>query len=307
MVRIIVVHGRGAKPSQACKLRYVREVLTESVRRVDPKAGSWLARHPGTVQLAYYADLFRRRSGEAPERCGGFREPIDRLYAESRHCPTWLRFRWLMQGLGVDATSLVVRFLKPATRQRLVARQFGDVLRYFRDHAFGSRVRERLQELLVPALRRRERILLLAHSLGSVVAYDVLWKLSHMSEYAPLRRRSHLIERLVTMGSPLGDRWVKAQLLGWRYPLSQRFPVNIRHWTNLSARGDAICHDKSLANDFQPMLAGGLVEAFTEHVNLCTVYRGRGGVWNPHKLYGYLILPEVGRLVAQHLRSPPSL
>jgi hypothetical protein len=259
----------------------------------------WLAAHPRTIQLAYYADLLRRISGDAPEPCRSFREPIDRLYEESRACPTWLRFRWMMQGLGVDVTSLMVRFLKRSARRRLLAQRFGDVLPYFQDHAFASRLRQRLQQVLIPALRRRERVLLIAHSLGSVVAYDVLWKLSHMSEYAALRGRK--IEGLVTMGSPLGDKLVKEQLLGWRYPVPQRYPTNIARWTNLSARGDLVCHDASLANDFRPMLKRGVVSHFEEHTNRCTVYRGREGVWNPHKLYGYLILPELGRLVANHV------
>lgn len=301
MVRIIVVHGRGTKPSKACKLRYVREVLTESVRRVDPTAGSWLARHPGTVQLAYYADLFRHRSGEAAETCAGFRTPIDHLYKESRAYPTWLKFRAGLRDLGMDVAVFLSRFLRPSARARVVARQFGDVMGYFRSPAFAACVRKRLTDLLIPALRRRERVLLLAHSFGSVVAYDVLWQLSHRREHVALHERT--ITCLVTMGSPLGDRTIKGYLLGWRRSLAQRYPTNIERWTNLSARGDIICHDASLANDFQPMLSRGLVEEFAERTNCCTVYRSREGVWNPHKLYGYLILPEVGRLLARHLHD----
>jgi len=301
MRRIIVIPGRGSKPAYACKLRYVREVLTESVRRADPTAGRWLARHPRTIQLAYYADLFRRLTGERPDPCESFRGPIDRLYADSRACPTWLAFRGALQDLGMDAAMILARWLKPATRRRLIGRQFLDVGRYFRHHAFASRVRARLSEKLVPALRRRESVLLLAHSLGSVVAYDVLWKLSHMSEYAALRRRR--VAHLVTMGSPLGDGTVRTLLLGWRYPAAQRYPANILRWTNLSARGDLICHDARLANDFRPMLERGVVGRFEDVVNVCTVYRGRQGRWNPHKLYGYLLLPEVGRLLAAHLRA----
>lgn len=299
-LRIIVVHGRGSKPSKACKLRYVREVLAESVRRVDPRAGRWLAAHPETIRLAYHADLFRRITGEGVEPCASFREPIDRLYKDSRRCPTWLMFRAALQDVGVDAAVFLTRFIKPLQRRRLLASQFRDIMRYFRNRAFAARVRERLKALLVPSLRRRERIVLIAHSLGSVVAYDVLWELSHSPAHAALHGRC--IEHLITMGSPLGDRTVKSLLLGWRAPMQHRYPTNVARWANLSARGDAICHDASLANDFKPMLARGLVGEFTESLRCCTVYRGREGIWNPHKLYGYLILPEVGRLVAQHVR-----
>ena len=304
VVRIIVVHGRGSKPSYRCKLGYVREVLTESVRRVAPSAGRWLARHPQAIQLAYYADLIRNLTQEPIEACANFREPIDRLYHESRSCPTWLTFRGLMLDLGADATVLMERWFQRSTRKRLLATQLRDVMRYFRDHAFASSIRQRLQRLLVPALRRRERVLLLAHSLGSVIAYDVLWKLSHMSEYAAVRHRK--VECFMTMGSPLGDKVLKTHLLGWRYPTPQRYPMNIRRWANFSARGDVVCHDKRLADDFWPMLRAGDVERLEEYPNLCTVYRSRDGEWNPHKLYGYLILPELGRLVAAAIQGAGS-
>jgi hypothetical protein len=185
---------------------------------------------------------------------------------------------------------------KYGIRDRLIARRFPDVVRYFSDHALASQVRARLQQVLVPALRRGDRVVLLAHSLGSVVAYDVLWKISHMSEYAWLRRRQ--VTLLVTMGSPLGDRVVKQRLLGWRYPAPQSYPRNIGRWVNLSARGDAVCHDERLANDFQAMIRAGGAARFEDRVRLCTIYRGRTRVWNPHAFYGYLLLRDVGELVA---------
>ena len=301
MIQVIVVHGRGTKPTPACKVGYVREVLTESVRRVDTKAGAWLTAHPRTIQLVYYADLSRRLWKQPQEPCAGFRAPIERLYRDSRACPTWLKFRGAMKDLGTDATILLDRFLKRSVRLRLMAEQFADVLYYFRDHAFASLIRQRLQQLLVPALRRHDQVLLIAHSLGSIVAYDVLWKLSHMSEYAWLRERR--IEQFVTMGSPLGDRVVREHLLGWRYPQLQGYPSLVRCWDNLSARGDVVCHDAQIADDFRLMRRLGLLERLTDHPHLCTVYRGREGTWNPHKLYGYLILPELGRLVARHVSA----
>jgi len=58
-------------------------------RRIDSKAARWLAKHPDGVQLAYYADLFRRLTDDKPEPCHTYREPIRRLLKESEPCPTW--------------------------------------------------------------------------------------------------------------------------------------------------------------------------------------------------------------------------
>jgi hypothetical protein len=90
-------------------------------------------------------------------------------------------------------------------------------------------------------------------------------------------------------------------LLGSDQPLPKRYPTNIRSWFNFSARGDLVCYDARLSNDFRPMRRLNLIERMQEFRNLCNVYRSREGLWNPHKFYGYLILPEVGQLVANFL------
>ena len=246
--------------------------------------------------MAYYADLFRRLSGDKPEFCHAYREPIRRLLKESRSCPTWFSFRGAMLDLEADIAGALTRFLSAQVRQRLLKEYFSDVGRYLSDPGFARQVRERLLRLLVPALRQGQKILLIGHSLGSVVAYDCLWELSNGSRYESLWDRS--VDTFLTLGSPLGDETVKEHLAGWKNPPATRYPSNIRRWVNLSARGDTICYDAHLANDFRPMRRLKLLKSFQEQANLCSVYRGRDGTWNPHKLYGYLILPEVGRLVA---------
>lgn len=300
MVRVIVVHGRGTKSSYRCELAYVREVLKESVRRVDRTAGSWLTTHPQAIRLVYYADLLRKLTGEPPQPCTSYRKPIDRLYRESQRYPRWLAFRGAMRDLGIDVVATLVRFTSFEFCCRLIRRDFQDVRAYLHDQAFTSAIRARLEAVLIPALTKQERVMLIAHSFGSVVAYDVLWMLSHKP--TSTRLKSAQVKCFVTLGSPLGDEPLKHRLLGWRRGGLERFPTNIWSWHNLSARGDAIAHDARLANDFRAMVRHRLVEEIVDHIGLCTVYRSREGIWNPHKLYGYLILPEVGRLVAQHIR-----
>lgn len=298
-VRIIVVHGRGAKPPKECKLRYVRQVLIESVRRVDPKVARWLKVHPEVIQLAYCADLFHRRFKLRPESCAGYREPIRRLLHESERYPNWVLFRSFLRDLGADVAGLLARLFSLETRRLYFESHFSDVIPYFSDAAFAAAIRQRLKRLLVPALRSGRRILLIGHSLGSIVAYDTLWEISHRVRHRSIWKRA--VTCFLTLGSPLGDETVRAHLLGWDRPGRQRFPTNVQRWVNLSARGDLICYDARLGNDFRPMRRLGLIPDIEEKANLCTIYRGRDGVWNPHKLYGYLILPEVGRLVADFL------
>ena len=104
----------------------------------------------------------------------------------------------------------------------------------------------------MPALAAHDHVLLIAHSLGSVIAYDTLWELSHdpRGAHPPLGS----VACLITLGSPLGDEPLTRRLKGWRESGRGRFPANIRQWHNFSARGDAVCHDARLANDFRAMV-----------------------------------------------------
>jgi len=59
-----------------------------------------------------------------------------------------------------------------------------DFAQYFdRKSDFAMKVRERLKDQLCELMDRGDRIALVSHGTGSVVAYDVLWQLSHDPEH----------------------------------------------------------------------------------------------------------------------------
>ena len=159
---------------------------------------------------------------------------------------------------------------------------------------FGSDVRETLSTPLARALRNRHKVLLLSHSLGTMIAYDTLWKFSYYSEYKDIRNKK--LDLLVTLGSPLGDETVKRNLKGAGVSGSRRYPTNIRRWVNVAAEDDYIAHDEKVRNDFKGMLKHDLVESIRDHriYNLAV----RNGKSNPHHGAGYLIHPKVTNLIA---------
>ena len=165
------------------------------------------------------------------------------------------------------------------------------------DTAYGSDVRWRLTVPLAEALGRNDDILLISHSLGTTVAYDVLWKFSHYGEYQHIRDRT--LSLLVTLGSPLGDETVKNNLKGSGAGGLRRYPHNIGNWINIAAEDDYISHDEEIANDYQKMLRSNLVESINDHkiYNLAL----RHGKSNPHHAVGYLIHPTVSQIVADWL------
>lgn len=161
------------------------------------------------------------------------------------------------------------------------------------DTEFGSEVRLRVTTLLEKAIKADDDILLIAHSLGSIVSYDVLWKFSHYAEYRHIRNKK--INTLITIGSPLGDENVKRQLKGSQAKNRRRYPHNIEHWINFAAEDDYISHDPTLANDYKKMAELGLSKNISDQriYNMAV----RDGSSNPHHGSGYLIHPQMSRVL----------
>ncbi len=165
---------------------------------------------------------------------------------------------------------------------------------------FASRARNRVQTSLCDLLDRGKRILLIAHGTGSVIAYDVLWALSH-DDVLKSRYGGSKIEVLMTLGSPLGDRAIQRHLRGAKEESASKFPSNVIAWHNISAEDDYICHDNTLADDFKLMLKQRVVSAVHDYLvfNLAVRY-GRS---NPHSSIGYYIHPRASKIVVDWLIS----
>ncbi|MBR8638345.1 hypothetical protein KEF29_01125 [Streptomyces tuirus] len=185
----------------------------------------------GELSMTYYADLLQT-ARPAPEGQGP-RDDMDRLAPEAVDAV----LRW-GELLGVSAREVQGRALTPARWvadgvakrygfgqepvRRFVARFFPDLLAYLHTPA-GKRVRQRLAD----AIARQEPRVLIAHSLGTVVAYDTLW------EYTDLK-----VDVLVTMGSPLAMPDVVLPYL--RHPDDSRAfsrPPGAAAWVNLADPG----------------------------------------------------------------------
>ncbi|MCG9704981.1 hypothetical protein [Photobacterium damselae] len=146
-----------------------------------------------------------------------------------------------------------------------------DVYRYFHDPAFALEIEQPLIRLLQQY--RHHSITLISHSLGTVIAYNVLQKLA-----AQRTTQDITIDRWITLGSPLGLASVKAQLKR-NLKESLAVPENVSAWHNYSDKRDIVCIDGDLADDFAKNSSGVSVQDF----QVVNAYPG-----NPHKSYGYL-------------------
>jgi hypothetical protein len=179
-----------------------------------------------------------------------------------------------------------------------------DLGEYLTSHQTGSEIRERLQAVLQPALERSDDICLVSHSLGCMVAYDVFWKYSMMSEYESLRSLGKQASLWLTAGCPLGEAGVQRNLLDGRYPSGEKFPrKQFARWENIYSEDDYIAHVERMAPSYKTMTKSGYVRSINDtHIENCWSYHDSATnhrVSNPHDLYGYLMHQSVGKLIAK--------
>ena len=190
-------------------------------------------------------------------------------------------------------------FLIPHLASEKMEVHIRDLRRYLmNDNGIADHTREMLKVALRAACEAKRPILLIAHSMGSIIAYDALWEMAR-------NKNDHAtIDRLLTMGSPLGQNFLQRRILGRDRDGLERYPNNIRRWTNLSAVGELTAIDRVLANDFGEMLELDLLESL-EDVDLYNYFRLDGRL-NVHAEYGYLVNDTSGRVIADWWREVSS-
>jgi pimeloyl-ACP methyl ester carboxylesterase len=153
---------------------------------------------------------------------------------------------------------------------------------------------DELKNTLLPLHGRR--IMVIAHSMGSIIAYDVLRNIGREN---PAFEVAHF----VTIGSPLGVPLVKGYVWDERksYALEPlRTPTVVtERWVNYADRKDPVARDIHLRDDFGPNDRGIQVE---DDIVL-NDYISPNGVSNPHKSYGYLRTPELSEHIRDFIQS----
>jgi subtilisin family serine protease len=150
-----------------------------------------------------------------------------------------------------------------------------DTAAYFFDAEQREAMRQRLRQIL---LAQSGPYLLVAHSQGSIIAYDVL------REFDGETNRIQ-VPLFVTVGSPLGLEEVQDNL---KKPL--RVPSVVQKWRNFADLLDPVAADKELAGDF----AGGQRIKDETVINQDTLSIRQ---FNPHSGTGYLSTSSVRQTV----------
>lgn len=240
MTRILGVHGVGnyrAGESSGQAAARLAGIWGGALAQGSPRADGPF---PHEVRVAYFADLLHaigRQGGPAS---------LDSLDAFERELlDDWLRALPLPGATAAgpatwaprQAVSWLARTRFPgrSATEWFVSTFVREAATYLRP---GGAVRESVREHVARAIDAHRADVVIAHSLGSVVAYEALWK-----------HRDLQVRSLITLGSPLAlphaifPRLDPAPVPVGGPPartLKGMRPPGVRHWTNLADPGDIV-------------------------------------------------------------------
>lgn len=292
---LLYVPGLRAKPPPRTYARALFRCLVEGVRRIDPKTAVEIHEHEPCFDVAGWTFDFygehRPIESDLPD--------IERILTEKKSSPRDIAeavslkrriVRWLYR------LADHLPFLIPQVADERLELHLEDLRRYVRNESGVADAIRRLVKLPLRAAAKAGRpVLLIGHSMGSVIAWDTLWQMSRESG------DDARVDLLLTMGSPLGQRYIQRRLLGTGEEGERRYPHNIRRWVNVAAIGELTAIDMRLANDFGEMVSMGLTESI-EDFAVFNHYRTNGEL-NVHSEYGYLVNETTATVIRDWWRS----
>jgi len=183
----------------------------------------------------------------------------------------------------------------------IVQRLFRDLDVYYHKNCVTARyATEKAKDVLrrklahVLAKHRGKKIMLIAHSMGTIISYDVL------SHGDPTLR----VDTFITIGSPLGLPLIMKKIfeernLPFRKNEAAPAPEAVTgRWLNFSDLSDPVAANYNLSDDYSANSLG--VAPVDCIIETDYVYEGKR---RPHKLYGYLRVPPVSWAIYNFLKG----
>ena len=292
MAKVIIgIHGLGNKPPKELLKSWWKKALQEGFSRIGESAYLFKFElvywadilHPTPLQTNDLLEPYFPTPYEKPAEKGSLRKKV-LDYIEKQLDKLYLKED---RSIGISKIT-----------DKIIHRYFGDLEIYYSSAGTPhpkDEIRKRLYNLLHK--HRKDDILLIAHSMGSIVSYDVLTGPAKEIE----------IDTFITIGSPLGipiviEKIAVEQKIDLKKEKSLKTPENIkRSWYNFSDLHDKVAFNYNLGDDYQ---ANGSRITPVDTV----VYNDYeiDGERNSHKSFGYLRTPELSRVVFDFLTRDES-
>ncbi len=298
---IILIHGLENKPPEELLKTWCIRSINEVLERIGKPKTHF------AFELVYWADLFYERPQDpliVDESDPCFLDdpyvPGEKVHSSKKKKAIRKKILDFLEKQLDDVFFDEKKGIKAEKiSEYLVQKLFRDLDVYYHKNCVVSahaskNAKYELRKRLADVLRkfRRKKIMLIAHSMGAIIAYDVL---CHTAKDVH-------IDTFITLGSPLGlplimKKFFDERGLEFKKGVATPVPENIsRQWLNFSDLSDPVAMNYNLADDYGVNSKGVGPVDFT--VENDYVYRKKR---NHHKLYGYLRAPEVSNAIAKFL------
>jgi len=310
--KIICIHGLASKPPEAELTRNWKRCIAANLHASapetypDPEGGNLSE----VIDVVYWANAIPSHVEDDEDYCAALSDRIDELIevrqekGPSFHMPRKWNLRKLSKSFLLSAASTMSSAF--SLKDDIVENKLVEARLYRHEQYVADAIREPLVKAIRDAWDAGDEIMILSHSMGSFIAYDVLWQLSRRRQYETYWNKR--LRYLITLGSPLGDGYIQSLLFGDRFADkdARRYPANVDAWLNFSAYGDAVCHDSALKDDFHKTMEHlGLLSSSAyssrDYVKLWNPFTTVSGKSNPHKSYGYLVQPKLAKWIQAFL------
>ena len=295
---IIGIHGLGNKPPKAILTDWWKKSILEGLNKYNYPDSNF------EFDLVYWADILHPIPLNPDEI-----NKYSPLYLKNKYQPEHLLNSVESYGLRIKAREYIEKFygkivvnevlsLKyPSLTDLFIHMNMRDLENYYSSFYIdrnGSKqlAKQAIIERLIETLKkhRNKKILLISHSMGSIIAYDTL------TDYLPDLK----IDTMVSIGSPLGQKYVLHKMLEEQKNDSGnklKVPENIRrNWYNLSDLDDQVALNHLLAEIYVCNSKGVKIKD-----NLVQNNSTDNGSRNSHSSYGYLRTPEIAEILRAFL------
>ncbi len=299
---IIGIHGLGNKPSKMLLKKWWKLAMKEGLR-----ANNYTSGLP-KFELVYWADVMHEKAQTRSEKDENSPRFLREKYTEaSNNFPIedHNTRKKLVDFIGKQMNRILLN--KDLTlnysfiSDTIVSRFFKDLEIYYKEDCPETndslcKAKDIIKGRLIKVLEKHksDRIMLISHSMGSIIAFDVL----------NIHTLETPIHTFVTAGSPLGIPVVISKIAAeQKHKLThnniiQTPPTILEGWFNFSDILDKVALNYKLADVFSKSTKGIIPVDFLV-INNYEI----NGKRNPHKSYGYLRTPEFSKVLNEFIQT----
>jgi hypothetical protein len=318
--KIIMIHGLASKPPPDFSHHLWRRTLIENIRVSNRQLARSLDTDTEVFESAYWANVVPHHIPDDTGYCKKLQRQVDKVIDERRktkegfHVGVKEKVGGFFKDRGLDLVKLLAGAL--TIKDNVMNEFLRETELYDQDQYIADQMRAPLENALRRAWDEGREPIIVSHSMGTFISYDVLWRFSHRKTTGFKKYNNKRVKMFITMGSPLGDSTVRDLLFARHHQDhgQRQFPTNIDFWHNYACLGDVVAHQKNFSDIFyQPMRELKLFPSnkkfrsidYVDLHNPFEVVTHSGNrnkeKRNPHKSYGYLAQPRLGSWIADYL------